>query len=114
MFLGAKKEANFGHLIYFGLGGSHVEIIHDIQYALTPLSRQKCQEMITNLRGYPIIKVIKPGEGVNEESLIETIMKLSALIGETPEIMEMDINPLMNTRSGLKAVDVRILTGPKT
>jgi len=114
LFLGAKKEAGFGHLIYFGLGGSYVEIIQDIQYALAPLSRQKCRDMITNLRGYPIIKGIKPGEGVNEENLIDIMMKLSSLIKVAPEIHEMDIDPLMNTKKGLKAIGIRILIGAKT
>ena len=64
--------------------------------------------MISHLKSYPIIKGVRGREGVNEEMLIETLLKLSALLAAAPEIKELDINPLLGSKNDLVAVDARV------
>ncbi len=115
VFIGAKKEGEFGHMILCGLGGIFVEVFKDISAGLSPLSREECKSMIHRLKSYKIIQGTRGKEGVNEQLLISTLQKLSALLMAAPEIEEMDINPLMGSNTQLIAVDarVRISTGIK-
>lgn len=108
VFIGAKKEGKFGHLILCGLGGIYIEVFKDISAGLAPLSREECFNMIQRLKSYPIIQGTRGKEGLNEELFIEALLKVSALLEAAPEIEEMDINPLMGNMNHLTAVDCRI------
>ncbi|MDR2125954.1 MAG: acetate--CoA ligase family protein [Prevotellaceae bacterium] len=108
IFIGASREANFGHLILCGLGGIFVEILKDVQSALSPVSINEAHEMIQRLHGYKIIQGIRGKEPVNEKLFAETIVKVSALVQAAPEIAEMDLNPLLGTTANVVAVDARI------
>ena len=108
LFVGAKREAAFGHTIICGLGGIFVEVLKDISYGLSPLSQEEALQMIQNLKGYPLIKGIRGQEGVDEITYRDTICKVSALCSVAPEIAEMDINPLLGTTKNVVAVDARI------
>jgi len=108
IYMGAKAEGNFGHLVLCGLGGIFVEVFKDISSGLVPIGKTEAREMISRLKSFPVIKGVRGRTGINENLLIETIMKLSALIRIAPEIQEMDINPLMGNTSSLCAVDARI------
>ncbi|MBK7850569.1 MAG: acetate--CoA ligase family protein [Bacteroidetes bacterium] len=108
LFLGARKEDKFGHIILCGLGGIFVEIFRDISSGLSPISRDEAYAMIQRLRSYPLIKGARGKAGVNENIFAESILRLSALLEAAPEIVELDINPLLGTMDYLKAVDVRI------
>ncbi|HSI90261.1 MAG TPA: acetate--CoA ligase family protein, partial [Adhaeribacter sp.] len=111
VYMGAKAEDKFGHQVLCGLGGIFVEIFKDISSALAPVGEQEATRMIRRLKSYPIIQGARGKEGVNETLMVETIMKLSALLQAAPEIQEMDINPLLGRRDALVAVDARILIG---
>jgi acetyltransferase len=108
VFIGAKKEGKFGHLILCGLGGIFIEVFKDISAGLGKLSREECVNMIQRLKSYPIIQGTRGKEGLNEELFIEALLKVSALLEVAPEIEEMDINPLMGNMNHLTAVDCRI------
>lgn len=108
VFIGAKKEGKFGHLILCGLGGIFIEVFKDISAGLGNLSREECINMIQRLKSYPIIQGTRGKEGLNEELFIEALLKVSALLEIAPEIEEMDINPLMGNMNHLTAVDCRI------
>lgn len=109
VYVGVKAEAMFGHQLLCGLGGIFVEVFKDISAALAPVSREEAIRMIRRLRSYPVMQGIRGKAGVNEELLVETLLKLSALVQAAPEITEMDINPLMGSSDALIAVDARIL-----
>ena len=109
IFIGAKYEDKFGHQILCGLGGIFIEVFKDISSALAPVGRDEAQAMIKHLASYPIIHGVRGREGVNEEMLIETILKLSALLAAAPEIKELDINPLLGSINDLVAVDARVM-----
>jgi len=108
LFVGVIKEPNFNHTILCGLGGIYIEVLNDVSAGLSPISKQEAEKMITSLRGYQLIKGARGKEGVNESLFVEIIQRLSALVQVAPEIIEMDINPLLGTEKHIIAVDVRI------
>ncbi len=108
LFLGAKYENKFGHIVFCGLGGIFVEVLKDVTYGLAPLSYGETYSMIRALRGYPIIKGTRGQRGVDEQLYADLIVRLSTLLRFAKEIKEMDINPLVSTERGIFAVDARI------
>ncbi|OFX80295.1 MAG: CoA ligase [Bacteroidetes bacterium GWE2_40_15] len=108
LFIGAKKEDKFGHLIMCGLGGIFVEALNDVSIGLNPVSKKEADEMIKTLRGYKIIEGTRGQEGVNQFLFSDSIRRVSALCNATPEIFEMDLNPLLGNSRQVIAVDARI------
>ncbi|MDR2533762.1 MAG: acetate--CoA ligase family protein [Tannerellaceae bacterium] len=108
LFLGATYEDRFGHIVLCGLGGIFVEVLQDVSYGLAPLSYDETFSMIRSLRGYPIIKGTRGQKGINEQQYADIIVRLSTLLRLSPEIKEIDINPLIGAERGLFAVDARI------
>lgn len=108
LFIGAKKEDAFGHLILCGLGGIYIEVLKDIQTCLSPVSKKEASDMIKQLRSYKIIQGVRNQEGINEVRFAEIIEKVSSLLTIAPEIMELDLNPLLGNSKEIFAVDARI------
>ena len=108
LFVGAKYEERFGHIVLCGLGGIFVEVLKDVASGLAPLSKNEALSMIRSLRGYKIIQGTRGQAGIDEEQYAEIIVRLSTLLRFAPEIKEMDINPLLATSKGIIAVDARI------
>ena len=109
LFIGAKYEQRFGHVVLCGLGGIFVEVLKDVQSGLAPLSYAEAYSMIHSLRGYKIIKGTRGQRGINEKKYAEIIVRLSTLLRFATEIKEMDINPLLADEEDVVAVDARIL-----
>jgi acyl-CoA synthetase (NDP forming) len=108
LFIGAKYEARFGHMILCGLGGIFVEVLKDVSAGLVPLSPGEAAGMIRELKAYPIIHGIRGQKGLNEELFTEIMVRLSLLLQAAPEIFELDINPLIGYGDKITAVDARI------
>jgi len=108
LFLGAKYEPKFGHVILCGIGGIFVEVLKDVTSGLAPLTFDEALSMIRNLKAYPIIKGYRGNQGVNREKFAEIIVRLSSMLRFATEIKEMDINPLMGKGNQIVAVDARI------
>ena len=108
LFIGAKYENRFGHVVLCGLGGIFVEVLRDVSSGLAPLSYAEAYSMIHSLRAYKIIKGARGQKGVNEDKFAEIIVRLSTLLRFATEIKEMDINPLLATEEQIVAVDARI------
>ncbi|MEX1384298.1 acetate--CoA ligase family protein, partial [Lutibacter sp.] len=108
LFIGAKKETNFGHLVLCGLGGIYIEVLKDIQAGLAPISNNEAVEMIHNLKSYKIIQGVRNQKGINETKFAEIIEKISNLVTIAPEISELDLNPLLGNSEEIFAVDARI------
>lgn len=108
LFIGAKKEDNFGHLVLCGLGGIYIEILKDINVSLAPVSKMEATEMIQTLKSHKIIQGTRNQEGVNENLFAEIIVKISDLLMAAPEIVELDLNPLLGNSKEIFAVDARI------
>ncbi len=108
VYVGAKFEPNFGHMVLCGLGGIYIEVLKDVQPGLSPVSLPEAHRMISSLKSYKIIQGVRGQEGVNEDLYADAICRVSALCEAAPEIIEMDINPLIGTLKKLTAVDARI------
>lgn len=108
LFIGAKYEEKFGHVVLCGLGGIFVEVLKDVSSGLAPLSYDEAYSMIHSLRAYKIIQGTRGQKGVNEDKFAEIIVRLSTLLRFATEIKEMDINPLLATEKEVVAVDARI------
>jgi acetyltransferase len=109
LFIGAKYEERFGHVVLCGLGGIFVEVLKDVSSGLAPLSYDEAYSMIHSLRGYKILKGTRGQKGINEQKFAEIIVKLSTILRLATEIKEMDINPLLADENDIVAVDARIL-----
>ena len=109
LFIGAKYEERFGHVVLCGLGGIFVEVLKDVSSGLAPLSYDEAYSMIRSLRGYKILKGTRGQAGINEQKYAEIIVRLSTLLRFATEIKEMDINPLLADEHDVVAVDARIL-----
>ena len=108
LFIGAKYEPRFGHIVLCGLGGIFVEVLKDVSSGLAPLSVSEAESMIHSLRGYKIIKGTRGQKGINEHKYMEIIVRLSTILRFATEIKEMDINPLLADADNVIAVDARI------
>lgn len=108
LFIGAKYEPRFGHIVLCGLGGIFVEVLKDVSSGLAPLSYDEAYSMIRSLRAYKIIKGTRGQKGVNEKKYAEIIVRLSTLLRFATEIKELDINPLLADEDDVVAVDARI------
>jgi acetyltransferase len=111
LFIGAKYEERFGHVVLCGLGGIFVEVLKDVSSGLAPLSYAEAYSMIHSLRGYKIIKGTRGQKGINEQKYAEIIVRLSTLLRFATEIKEIDINPLLADDQNVIAVDARIRIG---
>lgn len=108
LFIGAKYEPKFGHIVLCGLGGIFVEVLKDISSGLAPLSFDEASSMVKSLKAYPIIKGTRGQKGLNEALFTEIIVRLSIVLRFATEIKEMDINPLLANDKQVIAVDARI------
>jgi len=108
LFTGAKYEEKFGHMILCGLGGIYIEVFKDTAAALSPLGKEEALKMIRSLKSYKIIKGVRGQAGCDENQFADVLVRLSALLNAAPEIMEMDLNPLLGSPERVVAVDARI------
>ena len=109
LFIGAKYEERFGHVVLCGLGGIFVEVLKDVSSGLAPLGYNEAFSMIHSLRGYKILQGTRGQKGINENKYAEIIVRLSTLLRFATEIKEIDINPLLADQDNIVAVDARIL-----
>lgn len=108
LFAGAKKEGDFGHMILFGLGGIFIEVFKDVRTLLAPLCKGEVLGEFKQLKSYKIIEGTRGTEGINKSLFADIIVKISGLVEAAPEIVEMDLNPLLGSKDKVTAVDARI------
>jgi len=108
IFIGAKKEANFPHIVMCGLGGIYIEAFKDVNSGMIPISKDEASNMIANLKSNSILKGTRGQEGIDLESFSDSVTKISNLLEIAPEIAELDINPLLASLEEIIAVDARI------
>ncbi len=108
LIAGAKAEAGPGHLIMFGMGGIHVEVLKDVAFALTPVTPPGAERMIDSLRSRPVLEGVRGRNGVDREALLDIIQRLSQLVSEQPCIKEIDLNPILAFEDRVIVVDARI------
>jgi len=93
--VGMAWQPQFGPILMFGLGGVHVEVLKDVSFRIQPVTAQDAAEMIDSLRGVPILEGVRGEPPVARAKIEETIQRVSLLVGDHPEILELDINPFL-------------------
>lgn len=108
LFIGAKKEENYGHLLMCGLGGIFIEILQDVSSAFSPITQKEAYRMVDSLKGAKIFEGLRGEEPLNKELFVDIMQRVSALLKLAPEIQEIDLNPLLAKGKKIIAVDARI------
>lgn len=109
LIVGARKDPSFGPVVMCGLGGIYVEVMKDVSFRGLPLDRREVITMIKEIKSYPILLGVRGEKKKDIESLVNTILKVGAILEGDPNISDIEINPLVVDDRGAKAVDVRIL-----
>lgn len=109
VILGASREANFGHLLMFGLGGIYAEVLKDVSFSLAPVSASESMDMIKEIRSYKVIEGVRGEPGMNIQKLSDCVIRLGKLVSDFPQIAEIDLNPIKGVDKNLFAVDARII-----
>lgn len=108
LFVGAKREDSFGHMVLCGMGGIFIEVLKDVNVGLVPVAKEEAVSMIQRLKSYKIIQGVRGQSGVDENVMADVVTRVSALLEAAPEIVEMDLNPLLGKGDKVIAVDARI------
>jgi len=108
LIVGLKKDAQFGHALMFGLGGIFVEVYKDVSFRVVPIEKSEALDMISQIRGYPILKGIRGRKPANIEAIAHVLVSVSQM-AEKENIIELDINPLIAGETGVVAVDARAM-----
>lgn len=109
VIVGMAKDPQFGPALMFGLGGIFVEVLKDVSFRVAPITRYDAEEMIKEIKAYPILEGIRGQPPADIEALIDILLKVSNLVIEHPEIDQLDLNPIFAYPKGAKAVDARII-----
>lgn len=107
--VGAIKDPQFGQTIMFGLGGIFVELLKDVSFRVAPLTTEDAQEMITQLKAYPLLKGFRNTPPADIDAIVSILCATSKLVMDYPEIKELDLNPVLAYQKGAKTVDARII-----
>ncbi len=107
VIVGLKRDPQFGPLVMFGLGGIYVEVLKDVSFRVAPVSTRQAWEMLESINGYPILEGVRGKEGVEIDSLVDIVQRVSKLAVDHPEIGELDLNPVMASSKGSRVADVR-------
>lgn len=109
MILGIKKDETFGTVILAGMGGTGAELFKDRSIGFPPLNESLAYRMLESLKIFPLLKGYRGSTPANIDKLVETLIRLSYLAADYPEITELDINPLLVSASGTVALDARVV-----
>jgi acetyltransferase len=110
VILGMNRDPQFGPLVMFGLGGIYVEVMKDVVFRVAPFGKTEAHNMIREIRGFPLLAGVRGERPSDIAAIEESLLRLSQLVSDFPEIVEMDINPLKagEAGSGAVAIDARI------
>ncbi len=108
VIVGLKKDAQFGHALMFGLGGIFVEVYKDVSFRVTPIDKKEALEMISEIKGYPILKGIRGRKPADVDAVVQVLVTVSEM-AQRENIVELDINPLIVGEKGAVVVDARAM-----
>ena len=109
VIIGMSKDAQFGPVIMFGLGGILVELLKDVSFRIVPLTPRDANEMVHEIKGYALLQGYRGQEAVDVAALEKLILKVSDFVEKNPQIEELDLNPLFAYKDGVIAVDARVV-----
>jgi acetyltransferase len=110
LIVGMSRDPQFGPLLMFGLGGIYVEVLKDVSFRVAPVSRRDAEEMVREIRAWPLLAAYRGSEPADEGAIVEALIRVSRLSCDFPEIQELDINPLLvlPKGKGIRAIDCRM------
>jgi acetyltransferase len=110
VILGMSRDPQFGPLLMFGLGGIYIEVLKDVTFRIAPIGLDDAKEMIREIRSFPLLKGVRGERPVDMDAITDAILRLSQMVTDFPEIIEMDINPLrvFPQSEGAIAIDARL------
>lgn len=114
VILGVTHDPQFGHLVMFGLGGIYVEVLKDVSFRVAPLTPSQAETMVHEIRSFPLLAGVRGQPPADLAAIVDALLRVSQLVTDFPEIIELDVNPLVVNPAGggATAVDARIiLTG---
>ncbi|HAL61803.1 MAG TPA: acyl-CoA synthetase [Chloroflexi bacterium] len=106
VLVGMSRDPQFGPLLAFGLGGIYVEALRDVTFRIAPVARWEAREMLSEIRGYSLLRGVRGESPADLEAIVDCILRVSQLVTDFPEIVELDINPLIVCEEGKGAVAV--------
>ena len=109
VIVGALKDSQFGPTVMFGLGGIFVEILKDVTFRIAPVTKEEAEEMIKEIKGYPILRGYRGKPPSDVEAIVDIIVKVSKLVTDFPQISQLDLNPIFVYEKGAKVIDARII-----
>lgn len=109
VIIGMSKDATFGPVLMFGLGGVLVEVLKDVAFRIVPLSQQDAAEMLRDIKGFAMLTGYRGNPAADLEALQHVLLTLSAFVADHPEIKEIDLNPIYAYAQGALAVDARVI-----
>jgi len=109
VIIGMTRDPQFGSVIMFGLGGIFVELFKDVSFRIAPLERRDAEEMIKEIKAYPLLEGFRGREPADIDSLINLLLKVSKFSIEFEDIKEIDLNPVFVYKDGLITVDARMI-----
>jgi acetyltransferase len=111
VIIGVNRDPQFGPLLLLGLGGIYVEVLKDVSFRIAPIARWEAEEMIGELRTAPLLRGVRGEHPADLDSIVDCMLRVSQLAVDFPEIVELDINPLMVHEQGKGAValDMRVV-----
>ena len=109
VIIGMSKDATFGPVIMFGLGGVLVEVLKDVAFRIVPLNERDAEEIIRDIKGFPLLEGYRSAPAANLSALQQMLRTLSDFIEATPVVKEVDLNPVYAYQDGALAVDARII-----
>lgn len=111
VLVGMNRDPQFGALITFGLGGIYVETLRDVTFRVAPFSKLEAEEMLTQIRAHALLDGVRGQPPMDKNAIVDTLLRVAQLVQDFPEIIEMDINPLMvyHQGEGALALDMRLV-----
>jgi acetyltransferase len=111
ILVGMNRDPQFGPLITFGLGGIYVETLKDVTFRVAPLARQEAEEMMMQVKAHALLDGVRGQPPMDKAAIVDTLLRVSQLVQDFPDIIEMDINPLMvfHQGEGALALDMRLV-----
>jgi len=109
LILGMKRDKIFGPVILLGLGGVFVEVLKDVSMRIAPLSKKDCKDMIEDLKGKQIIEGYRNFPKLDKELIVTLLLSLSKMSIQNPEILEIDLNPVIMTQKKAIVADARVI-----
>lgn len=113
VILGMTRDPQFGPLLAFGMGGIYVEVLKDVTFRVAPITKSEADAMLGEIRGAPLLRGVRGERPSDLAAVRDALLRLSQLASSFPDIVEMDINPLVVHMRGVVALDVRVVCTPE-